>query len=486
MPNWHHSSIWEETQAHHKHENNQDVEEIYPAKYQPGFGAGEQLAFALKYDGVNLSILSAIFAVIDVDELVAYIASKPTGKYARRIWFLYEFLTANVLPLADLRQSNYIDLLEADRYYVLAKGESVRRQRIRNNLLGTKAFCPIVRRTPLLQRVEEEDWAQRCHDLIIEYPPELLRRALAYLYTKETKSSFFIEQEEPSLSRSERFAALLREAEKEDFCHKEKLLELQNRIVDERFADTDYRTHQNYVGETVSLGQEKIHYIPPRPEDLAEMMDGLIACHLRMQEGKAHPVIHAAVIAYGFVFLHPFEDGNGRIHRFLIHNILTREGFVPQGIMFPVSAVMLKELAIYDDSLEAFSSKLLPLIDYALDEEGHMHVRSNTAIWYRTMDMTPQSEALYHFIRETIEKELPDELAFLSGYDDAKKALSEIVDMPDRLIDLFIRFVLQNHGRLSAKKQERYFKALTDDEVAKMQEGVVRYLGASAQGAKLR
>jgi Fic family protein len=47
------------------------------------------------------------------------------------------------------------------------------------------------------------------------------------------------------------------------------------------------------------------------------------------------------------------QDGNGRIHRFLIHNILARRKFTPEGLMFPVSAVMLKNPADYDASLEA-------------------------------------------------------------------------------------------------------------------------------------
>ncbi|BDY13322.1 cell division protein Fic [Hydrogenimonas cancrithermarum] len=457
---------------HHRQDNDNGIEEIYPARYQPGPGIGEQLEFALKYDGVNLAILSQIFSIVDTKELLEYLESKPTGKYARRIWFLYEFLTGEELPLKDLEQGNYIDLLESDRYYTLSKGESVRRQRIRNNLLGTKAFCPIVRKTETLRRMEEEDLAQLCEDLLVDYPPELLRRALAYLYTKETKSSFFIEHEEPNSTRTERFVALLQEAQKEDFCQKERLLELQNRIVDKRFADRDYRQNQNYVGETVSFGREKVHYISPKPQDLEGLMEGLIECHHRMGEGGVHPIVHAAIIAYGFVFLHPFEDGNGRIHRFLIHNILAIRGFTPSGIMFPVSAVMLKDAVSYDRSLEAFSSKLIPLIEYALDEEGMMRVLSDTALWYRYMDMTSQSEALYHFVKETIEEELPNELLFLSGYDKAKKALKEIVDMPDRLIDLFIRFTMQNHGKLSKNKRDRYFEKFTDQEIEKMQRTV--------------
>jgi hypothetical protein len=43
-------------------------------------------------------------------------------------------------------------------------------------------------------------------------------------------------------------------------------------------------------------------------------------------------------------------------------------------------------------------------------------------------------------------------LAFLANYDATKHAIRNIVDMPDRLIDLFIRFCFQNNGRLPARK----------------------------------
>ena len=184
------------------------------------------------------------------------------------------------------------------------------------------------------------------------------------------------------------------------------------------------------------------------------------------------PVIQAAAIAYGFVFLHPFEDGNGRIHRFLIHNILARRGFTPESVMFPISAVMLKNPADYDASLDAFSRQLMPLVEYTLEQDGHLTVHNDTAIWYRYIDLTTQAEALFRFIDQTIDTELADELAFLANYDAAKQAIQNTVDMPDRQIDLFIRFCLQNNGRLSARKRASHFDHLTDEEIDAMEQAV--------------
>ncbi|MBF0106206.1 MAG: Fic family protein [Deltaproteobacteria bacterium] len=471
FPHWHRSFV--ATSGTHRIDITPNTtEEIYPSKYWPGDSLGDHLEFAIKYDGTNLAILASIFSTAPQNEFLDYVKSRPTGKYARRLWFLYEFLTGKILPLDNLKQGNYIDLLDSERYYTINPARPVQRQRINDNLIGDKRFCPTVRRTDTLRDFEKEDLTKRCQKIVSAYSPELLKRALSYLYTKESKSSFEIENIKPNSTRTERFIAMLHLAKEEDFCEKSHLIDLQNRIVDPRFCDSNYRKSQNYVGESIAWQKEKVHFVCPKPEDLESLMEGLIAAHLRMDKGQVPAVIHAAAVAYGFVFLHPFEDGNGRIHRFLIHNILARHSFTPNGIMFPVSASMLKDPALYDASLEAFSTPLMSLVEYVINEDGRMTVHNDTAQWYAYIDMTTQTEKLFHFIKQTIDMELVEELSFLVKYDATKKAIQKIVDMPDQQIDLFIRFCIQNSGRLSARKRSSQFDFLSEDEIARMEQVV--------------
>ncbi len=448
------------------------IEDIYPQSYWPGEGIGNHLEFALKYDGVNLGYLEIVFRAAKEDEVLAYIKSKPTGKYARRIWFFFEFLIGTELPIASLTRGNYTEALEPNQYYTALPGRRVQRQRIMDNLLGNREFCPIVRRTETLQEMNTTDLQKRCQDIVTCYSPELIRRALSYLYKKETKSSFAIEHIKPNASRTEKFIALLELAERQDFCEKSLLVDLQNRVVDPRFQDKDYRSSQSYVGQTISYRNEIIHYICPKPNDLPKFMEGLLRSHQKMKQSEISAIVHAAVISYGFVFLHPFEDGNGRIHRFLIHNILSIQGMVPSGLMFPVSAVMLKNPKIYDLSLEAFSRPLLKLIEYTLNEEGEMKVLDETKKYYQYMDMTKQVEALYFFVYQTIENELKEELRFLANYDQTKKNIQEIIDMPDRQIDLFIQLCLHNNCQLSARKRSSHFDFLSEEELSLMEQAV--------------
>ncbi|MCB2186839.1 MAG: Fic family protein [Deltaproteobacteria bacterium] len=471
IPNWH-TSLVGSTGTRSQTEQEGQVTTVYPRAQWPGDGLGAHLEFALKYDGVNLGILAALFEVVAADELADWIKTKPTGKYTRKVWFLYELLTGKQLPLPDLSVGNYLPLLEPERYYTSAPGRRAPRQRILDNLLGGRDFCPLIRRTAKLGALEDLNLRQRSAEVLTSYPPELIRRALSYLYTKETKSSFAIEHQKPSASRTEKFIGLLQMAELKDYCVKPRLIEAQNLIVDPRFQDTDYRTSQNYVGQSLNFQKQFVHYVSPQPDDIPALMKGLLAAHQIMEKGAVPAVIHAAAVSYGLVFLHPFEDGNGRLHRFLVHNILHRAGVVPPGLMFPVSAAMLKNPLLYDQSLEAFSRPLLRLVEYDLDETGRMTVSGDTGRYYRYLDMTVQAEALYEFVRLTIEQELVEELDFLAGYDRTKQAMQEIVDMPDRLNDLFLNLCLQNHGRLSASKRKAHFGFLTEDELARLENAV--------------
>ena len=332
IPNWHRSQV--ATGGTHRIRSSRVVvEEIYPASYWPGDSIGDQLEFALKYDGTNLGILASVFEVVKADEFARYVRSKPTGKYARRLWFLYELLTGNT-PVG--------------RPHAWQLCRPARPRRLLCARSGT--CCPPPthpRQFAREQRVLPDDSSDRSPETVRARRPRaakqrrhlcgstaLLKRALSYLYTKETKSSFEIEHATPSSTRSERFVRLLQLAETEDFltslisssCRIESLIHV--------FAISTTAALK-LRGETVAWQRENVHYASPKPDDLHSLMEGLIAAHGRIDHGEISAVAHAAAIAYGLVFLHPFEDGNGRSHRFLIHNILARRGLLLKGSCFP-------------------------------------------------------------------------------------------------------------------------------------------------------
>lgn len=165
------------------------------------------------------------------------------------------------------------------------------------------------------------------------------------------------------------------------------------------------------------------------------------------------------------------KDGNGRIHRFLVHHILSKLGFTPPGILFPVSAAMLRDRLAYDQVLEVFSGSIMPFIHYDLDLERGMTVQNDTAHLYRYFDATAQAEYLYRCIEETIQRDLRDEIGFLAVFDAAFRATLNIVDMPNRRASLLVRLILQNKGKLSKGKRDS-FSEITDLEIGRIEETV--------------
>lgn len=445
--------------------------ERYGPSYKPDDTVAGHLKFALKNEPLDMGVLSEVFAAMDPREMEEWVRSEPNGAYARRGWFMYEWFTGRKLDLPDAPNLAYADALDP-KLNVGAAPVPSQRHRVRDNMLGVPGFCFTVRPTPALEQFRASEVDREAQDLMRDCDPVLLERAVNYLFTKETKSSFEIEREEATGKKAERFVAALRNAAAFDPAKKRDLVALQNVIVDERYKDGDFRDSQNFVSQSIGPGYEKVHFISPRPSELEGMMADWMAMEERMR-GAPDPVIAAAAISFSFVFLHPFEDGNGRIHRFLMHHVLSREGFTPPHVLFPVSAAIIRDERGYDAVLEAFSRPLLDRLDWRWTGDGGIEVANDASRFYRYFDATRVSEFLAEKVAETVRHDLKEELQYVAVFDQAYRDVSDIVDMPNRRLLKLLNICLQNHGALSKRKRE-HFSELTDAEVERIEEAVRR------------
>lgn len=437
------------------------------------------LTFALKYEGLDLAVLRRLFAAIAPSVLENMVRSTPTGRYTRRIWFLYEWLTGEELDLPDTDSGGYVPAVDPDMQYA-AEGTNSRRHRVRDNLPGTPQFCPLVFRTDTLDAFVARGLDERAREVVARVPSDLLARTAAFLLLKDSRSSYAIEGERPPQDRIQRWGRIIGQAGQHPLDRGE-LLRLQEVVLgDARFVRLGLRDEDGFVGEHDRLTQTPIPvHISARPHNLDELVDGLLA-FARGPADQLDPVVAAAVLAFGFVYIHPFQDGNGRIHRYLIHHVLSRRRFHPPGLVFPISSAILERIEDYEDALESYSERLLPLIEWTPTPSGNVDVLNETADFYRFFDATPHAEFLYACVEKTIEEDLPAEADFLERYDRFQRRVELIVDMPDQTLDLLFRFLRQNDGRLSKRARSNEFDALTPEEIERIETIYAETLGASA------
>ncbi len=300
--------------------------------------------------------------------------------------------------------------------------------------------------------------------LAVPLPRDLLARTSAFLLLKDSRSSYAIEGERPPQDRIQRWGRAIGEAGRQPL-DRDALLRLQRIVIgDARVIRLGFRAEGGFVGDHDRETRMPLpDHISARHDDLPALTDGMIA----FDQGAAlhsDPVVAAAVLAFGFVYIHPFEDGNGRLHRYLIHHVLAERGFNPPGVTFPVSAAILQRIDDYRSVLESYSTRLLPLIAWEPTEKFNIRVLNETGDFYRYFDATPHAEFLYACVQQTIDEDLPAETAFLKNYDAFRARVEALIEMPERTIDLLFRFLQQNDGTLSRRARANDFAALTDAE----------------------
>ncbi len=438
---------------------------IFTPRHKPDDTLHGHLTFALKHEGIDLATLKALFSTIEKEEIVNIVYSEPTGAYSRRIWFLYEWLCEEKLDIEDVKQGNFVEVINDTLQYPGQSRDS-KRHRVRNNLPGTREFCPLIRRTKKLDQLIGLNLSQAAVDHIGKTHADLLSRAAAFLLLKDSKASYTIEGEIPPHSRIERWGKIIGEAGKRELTVEE-LESLQSVVIaDSRFVMPGQRIEGGFVGDhDRTTGMPMPVHISACHDDLDSLLSGLINTYQILGDSDYDAVLMAALIAFGFVFIHPFEDGNGRIHRYMFHHVLAEKGFVPKGLVFPVSAVILERIDDYRQTLEHFSKPRLDLIKWRPTEKNNVEVLNETIDLYRYFDATKQAEFFFECVEETVNKTLPEEVDYLKKYDQLNDFIKNYIDMPDKLVDFLIRFLDQNGGKLSKRAREKEFNQLTETEV---------------------
>ena len=456
--------------ARHRRSESADWLLLTP-RHAPEDTLAGHLEFALKWEGVDLSVLRQLFRRLPADEVADVVMRTPTGSYTRRIWFLYEWLTGEALDVPDPGDVRAVPVVNPKQQYVAARGESSRRHRVTNNLPGPPSFCPLVRRTPVLEGFAEKRLDEQARRVIGRTHPDVMARAAAFLLLNDSRASFRIEGEQPSRDRAVRWSQAIAGAGSTPLSIEE-LERLQKLVIgDDRFVRLGVRTEGGFIGEHDRDTHEPLpDHVSARAEDVRSLLNGMTVYVGRALAAGVDPVVVAAAVAFGFVYVHPFEDGNGRLHRWLIHHVLAEAEYNPHDVVFPISAAILRHLLEYRQVLESYSRPLLPFIEWRPTEDGNVEVLNETGDYYRYFDATLHAEFLYRCVEETVERDLPEEVGYLEAYDRFTAGVHGVVDMPARTVDLLHRFLRQNGGRLSNRARTNEFARLTDAEVAKFEQ----------------
>ncbi len=409
--------------------------------------------FALRHEGVDLCILAAVFERIPPGDLIGRLRESPNGEYVRRAAFLWEWLRGKRLQADVAVTARYVHLFPKDRYVTAKNPQRHGPYRIWDNALGDRRFCPVVQRASH----PGEDWLKAQLERAVEGAADarasgMYERAVQYLYLSETRGSFAIEREVPSANKEEHFVQILRRAGETDRMSEDWLVEIQNVAVRNAFSyEAGYRTRQNWLESATG----RITFLPHPPEPLRETMAGWE--HFVNDTGRGvDPLVKATCASFGFVYIHPFMDGNGRLHRFIIHHVLTRTGLIPLDMVIPVSAVIMKHVAKYHQVLTGFSEPVTRLWDYRRLDDGPAILQRPGAAPYRYFTADRELRFLADMIQQAVEQEIPQELGFLRGYDTAFARIEVEFDLPRKDIGTLIRIIQDNGGRLSRRKRSRY------------------------------
>lgn len=416
----------------------------------------EHLQFAVKHEGMELQAAILALKKIDGASVSAAFSKSPSSAYMRQIGCLWEIANGKELQGAPAAQGGYAPLLDPKEFITTA-GTRIPRWRVLFNGLGSPRYSPSVRLTPRLKELLDRNTLAEAKDFVEGLDPSVLDRAVRWSYLSETEGSYQIEREMPTASKAQAFAALLARAHEPEAITEDYLAALQQLTVSNPLDKAyEFRSGQNWLRGALP-GALGVTYIPPPVEQLHEIMEGVMAMANSAGQSGVNPLIIGALVSFGFVYAHPFMDGNGRLSRFLFHKVVCASGALKHGMVLPISMAMKRHEADYLKALQTFSKPAREAWDVTwLDGDRFDLKFKGQPELYRYWDATEAVEFGLQMAQEALDHDLRKEGDFLARYDRAYAAVNQSVDMNSNDLSNLVRSAVQNDGVLSNNRIKQF------------------------------
>ena len=371
----------------------------------------EHILFALKHESMRLAILHEALKLVPEEAMASALTAQRTGAYLRKAAFIWEKAHGRELPLPwDTTGGNYLDVFDRSTYYTGPVWERSPRFRVNFNGIGPYEFCPVVRKSPALEQ-RGRDVLERLHTWAANPAnAEIVDRVMSWAYLSETRDSYAIENESPSPDKERAFLGAMQHLRDRRDLSEDYLVELQNVVItNDLKLEFAFRNEQNWL-QRGGHGALAVRYIPPPPAHVAALTAGLVRM-ANAREGDVPPMVKAALVSFGFVFIHPFIDGNDFIFEF----------------------------------------------------------RSSPAV-YAHWDGDAAAAFVTACAELALEQSLIDETSFIQAYDGAFDQIDRAFDLPNRTINLLIQWIRQNNGRLpERRKSAAELTLLKPEELARIE-----------------
>ena len=226
---------------------------------------------------------------------------------------------------------------------------------------------------------------------------------------------------------------LNQQAEKTKTISEELILKVHNLVTGKKITSkNEFRKGQNIVEDSIS---GKIVYMPPESTDVPSLIRQMINEFNSTKYEDIPLPIRAGILAYEFVTIHPFWDGNGRCSRLLATYVLKAYNYDLKGFY------VMEEF--YDKNIEEYYNSL------QMDLHHNFYFGRNNA------DITKWLEYFISMMANTFETV---SIRIKEIYDKKEIDLINTLDKRERWIANYIK----NHGQIKAKIIAEHFKINID------------------------